>query len=320
MTGKGIGVKTWELSYYTAPLGWDGKQITFDEELADTELEVLRKAGVSWTGFNGAGHHEPMAFDLEAAVDKIVGMMKRHGLQLSSFHFAGPTFAEPGTSQEEVRELMRKSVESFAPFRPKSFVVHPWWPERRVGGVADIYPRLVRTHGLEALMKTIAANLKFLAKATARHQIKIAVETMGRFMPLRGELAALVDMVDEPNVGYCLDSGHIHACGDDVAATIRSLGDRIFETHLHDNRALGAKDRHAIIPSTSDEHLSPGFGTIPWIDVINALRDVGFQGPATFETRGWPGVEDQVESHRLAVRWWRACEALAAKKHDRKEC
>ena len=285
MTGKGIGVRTWELSYYTAPLGWDGKQITFDEELADAELEVLRKAGVSWTGFNGAGHHEPFAFDLEAAVGKIAGMLGRHGLQLSSFHFAGPTFAEPETSQEDVRELMRKSVESFAPLNPKSFVVHHWWPERRLGDGADCYPRLLRRHGKEALMKTIAANLKFLAKAAARHQIKLAVETMGKFLPLSQELAILVEMVDEPNVGYCLDSGHIHACGGDVAAAVRALGGRIFETHLHDNRALGAKDRHAIIPLNSDEHLSPGFGTIPWIDVINALSDVGFQGPATFETR-----------------------------------
>jgi sugar phosphate isomerase/epimerase len=176
---------------------------------------------------------------------------------------------------------------------------------------------MIRKHGDETIMRTLAGNLKFMAKTAARHNIQIAVETMGKNQPHKdNELTTLLGMIDEPNAGYCLDSGHVHACGGNVVEVIQMMGNRLFETHLHDNRALGANSRQRFISvSHCDEHLSPGFGTIPWIDVINALRDVGFPGPATFETGGWPCIEDKVESYRQAIAWWRTCEALATEKH-----
>jgi sugar phosphate isomerase/epimerase len=317
-------MKEWELSYYVAPLGWDGKKTTFDERLVETEFETLRKAGISWAGFNGAGHvNGAFPFDLGKVVGRIVKLMKINGIRVSSFHFAGATVTDPDVSQETLRDNMRKDIEAFAPFKPKAFVVHSWWPEFRAEGDFQglkTYARMERKYGHKVIWKTIAGNLKFMAKVAARHKNRIALETGGNRFPAMhdNELPSLLEMIDEPNAGYCLDSGHVHAFGGNVVEVIKVLGNRIFETHLHDNRALGADSRRKFTKFSDfhacDEHLSPSFGTIPWVDVINALRDVGFPGPATFETRGWPYIKDKVESYRQAIAWWRTCEALATEK------
>jgi sugar phosphate isomerase/epimerase len=247
--------------------------------------------------------------------------MKINGIRVSSFHFSGTTINAMSSSQKTVRENMLKDIEAFAPFKPRAFVVHSWWPEIRSEGDPlgmQTYARMARKHGHEVLMKTIAGNLKFMAKTAARYNIKIALETMSKFMPPGDkELPSLAEMIDEPNAGYCLDAGHVHAFGGNVVEVIQMMGNRIFETHLHDNRALGANLRRKFADLkdfSCDEHLSPGFGTIPWVDVINALRDIGFSGPATFETDGWPYIKDKVESYRQAIAWWRTCEALATEK------
>ena len=48
------------------------------------------------------------------------------------------------------------------------------------------------------------------------------------------------------------------------------------------------------------------------MDVIHALDEIGFQGPVTFETTGWP-IEDIAQGYREAIAWWRTAESLAAK-------
>ena len=314
----------WELSYYIAPIGWNGKRLTFDEKKANEEFRTLREAGVRWAGFNGAGSIEKAAFDFPAAVSSISTMMRDHGIRLSSFHYAGPTIADPAGSQERVRETMFKDIATFAPWRPKAFVVHPWWPLIRAAGDPlglKPYWLWTRRRGFETLIETIAGNLKLMAKAAARHSIRLALETMGKFAPPPGKyLPRLVELIDEPNVGYCLDAGHVHACGESVVEWVRRCGGKLFETHFHDNRGLGAGEKGAFIrPKDYDEHLSPGLGTIPWIDVINALVATKFQGPVTFETSGWPHMVPS-EGYAHAIAWWRTCEAVAKEKRGKGGC
>ncbi|OLT12060.1 hypothetical protein BJF78_25190 [Pseudonocardia sp. CNS-139] len=72
--------------------------------------------------------------------------------------------------------------------------------------------------------------------------------------------------------GLCLDTGHAHQAGLDVAAAVRRLGPRLKHLHLHDNHG-----------GPIDEHLPIGDGTIAWDGVFGALEDVGFDGLAVFE-------------------------------------
>ena len=56
-------------------------------------------------------------------------------------------------------------------------------------------------------------------------------------------LVSLVDAVDDPSLGLCLDIGHVHVFSDlDAVAWLRRMAHRLRHIHLHDND--GARDRH----------------------------------------------------------------------------
>ncbi|MCX7750556.1 MAG: sugar phosphate isomerase/epimerase [Candidatus Bipolaricaulota bacterium] len=74
-----------------------------------------------------------------------------------------------------------------------------------------------------------------------------------------------------PGLGACLDVGHLHTVGGDVAAYVRALGDRLVHLHLHDNRGSG------------DDHLGLGEGTLDWRGVVSALEEAGYAGPVILE-------------------------------------
>ncbi len=84
-------------------------------------------------------------------------------------------------------------------------------------------------------------------------------------------LHAFCDAVGAPNLGICVDSGHCHLNGVDVATMIRACGERMWETHFHDN--YGERD----------EHNPVGDGTIDWPSVIQALRGISYKSVITFE-------------------------------------
>ena len=52
----------------------------------------------------------------------------------------------------------------------------------------------------------------------------------------------------------------------DIPAAIQRMGKKLYEVHLHDNN--GKKD----------QHLPIGFGTVNWIEVIEALKAIDYPG------------------------------------------
>lgn len=72
--------------------------------------------------------------------------------------------------------------------------------------------------------------------------------------------------------GFCLDTGHLSVLGKNIPVFIRAMGKRIKALHLHDT------------VGTDTDHLAPYTGDIIWKDVIQALKDVGYEGDISFET------------------------------------
>lgn len=298
----------WELSYYITVMGWTGTRIIFNPSEVQNCLAMMRDIGIRWIGVDGINLMEPSDHDYRTVVHQVNAWLQEAGIRMSSFHFAGPVYAPLNESQDPIRRFLRESVEVFGAWRPKSFVVHT----SGISGVPgnstneDINRRFQEEsarHGEDTVVQTIAANLKDMARAAAAMNIRLALENTGPFFRLgnREILPRLLATIDEPNVGYCIDSGHAHMIGESVPDWIRLAGKRLFETHFHDNRGCGL-----------DEHLAVGFGSISWVDVIHALDEIGFQGPVTFETGGWP-IEDIAQGYREAIAWWRAAETLAVK-------
>ena len=86
----------------------------------------------------------------------------------------------------------------------------------------------------------------------------------------KGYLEYVMNHIHNKNAGICFDSGHYHVYFDDEL-DFSKFKDRIFAVHLHDNDKSG------------DLHLIPFDGTLDWANIINNLKDNGYQGPVTLE-------------------------------------
>lgn len=87
------------------------------------------------------------------------------------------------------------------------------------------------------------------------------------------ELMELADRLskDFGNVGICWDFGHANEAGLNQAECLKLLGKRIKALHVNDNSAV------------FDEHLTPFCGSIPWEELMQVLRAIGYEGCFTYE-------------------------------------
>ena len=67
-----------------------------------------------------------------------------------------------------------------------------------------------------------------------------------------GDICGLIDELDSPFVGMCLDTGHCSVFGDDPGEMVRLAGPRLRTLHVHDNNGK------------SDLHWLPYTGVIKW--------------------------------------------------------
>jgi sugar phosphate isomerase/epimerase len=186
-------------------------------------------------------------------------------------------------------------------------------------GFCTTYETIVKQTSAQAVMQTAADNLRLMSQAASECGATLALENIGRWEPLGDEdtLPQLVELIDDPNTGFCLDTGHAHAFGQCNKKWLKAIGNQLFATHFNDNHARGIKRYPSTgfvdITSDIDEHLPVGFGTIPWLEVVSQLIENDYQGIVSFETKGWPNA-DPVESLTRAIQWWRACTQLAISK------
>jgi sugar phosphate isomerase/epimerase len=102
------------------------------------------------------------------------------------------------------------------------------------------------------------------------------------------ELLKIIEAVASDGLAICLDTGHANISGVDPAAFIREAGSRLQALHIADN--LG----------TNDDHMLPyGRGTVKWTQVMQALREVNYNGPFNFEVPGENRCPEPVRLRKL---------------------
>jgi len=129
--------------------------------------------------------------------------------------------------------------------------------------------------------------LREMAEYAEEKGVKLAFEPLNRF---ETDLVNVVDQglklisdVGAPNLGFHLDTFHMHLEEKDSAAAIRKAGDRIFHFHACEN------DRGV-----------PGTGQVKWKEVFEALAEVGYDGNVVIES-----FTPEVKSIARAVCIWR---------------
>lgn len=85
------------------------------------------------------------------------------------------------------------------------------------------------------------------------------------------QMIRLVDDLNKPDIGICLDTGHAFLSGYDPAEFVRKIGSRLRATHIADNH--GEKD----------DHIAPFQGGIDWFEFMKALKEIDYKYDFAFE-------------------------------------
>jgi sugar phosphate isomerase/epimerase len=99
--------------------------------------------------------------------------------------------------------------------------------------------------------------------------VRIAIEPLNRFetyiLNRADQALALAEAVG-PDCGVCLDAFHLNIEDEDMYASIRKAGKRLYDFHVADNNRM-----------------APGQGSLDWKKIVQTLKDTGYDGALTVE-------------------------------------
>lgn len=117
--------------------------------------------------------------------------------------------------------------------------------------------------------------LKQLALMAAEYDIKLALEFLGApyaTVNTFNQAHAIIEEINDPNVGIVLDFFHFHAMGSRLDDLINGDIDNIFLLHIND------VDDYPIGILTDEDRCFPGLGVIDIPGILSTLKDMAFQG------------------------------------------
>lgn len=211
-----------------------------------------------WSGFITEPGWEESVSHLRDADEKAgIVCFQTHGVAVNAKTYRT---MEPSVLQEMERRCLTASAMLGASW----MVIHPF----------SIYEG-----DRAASIRFFREHLKPLQELAHRHEVGIAIENMilragmsARFCSGADELAELLAEINDPLVGCCWDTGHAHLSGQAQGASIRLLGKSLKALHIDDN-----------VGQSMDLHLLPYEGHVAWEEVLQALRDIGYDYEFAFE-------------------------------------
>jgi L-ribulose-5-phosphate 3-epimerase len=133
--------------------------------------------------------------------------------------------------------------------------------------------------------------LRLIADKAEQSGITVCLETV-----LNGvELINVLDKINHPAVSVVYDTGNRVAFGHDLPGDICLLGSRISHVHIKDK-------------NTCNENVIIGTGLVNFLKVFEALAEIDYQGPYTFESqRGSNPLRTADYNFRLVKYFYEEC-------------
>lgn len=236
----------------------------------DEMVEMCRCAGI--TAIEGQVRaFEPLS--KQDSWENLAGALGDAGVSVSTFHLPfGPAIDLANFYETERRaavETTRQWIEDSARLGCKLGITHP-----------NSCPASVDVEGVERFMDQLARSVDDLLPTLREHDYTIAIENMppgphrARFGARVEHFERMASRLDDPHVGFCLDTGHALMCEPEqtLEGFIEAMSPRLIAYHLADN----AGDR--------DSHLAPGHGLVDWPSVFGHMERLGYTGVACIET------------------------------------
>ena len=133
----------------------------------------------------------------------------------------------------------------------------------------------------------LVSQLSGLAAYAADHGVTLCLEPLNRFetsfLNTARQALEVVERVSHPSCQLMLDTFHMNIEETSLGEAIRSAGPHLRHVHACEN------DRGA-----------PGAGHVPWTEVADALKEIGYDGPVVIES-----FTAKVKSIARAAAIWR---------------
>ncbi len=168
-----------------------------------------------------------------------------------------------GPDQLQVLDRLRRWLDLFVAAGVGAAVLHP-----------SRTPMQEETRPADQMLDLRATALRALTTHLEGTGTTICLENVSA-APRLDDLLRILDAVDSPHLGICLDTGHLNMADGDQAAFIRGAGAHLKALHIADNEGQ------------TDQHLMPyGRGNVDWPIVVGELRGQGYRGLFNLEIPG----------------------------------
>ena len=197
---------------------------------------------------------------------------QKAGLEILQTHATFPVYTEghPEKFDENI-EAVKKSIIATRIVGCNTVVIHGAMPSWKT------------EHDHDEYCATNRYMLEKILPVAEEYNVTVALENMPAVPFKPDELAPVtsrpetiieyIDMMNSPNLGACLDTGHANCANIPAGKFARLLGKRLKALHLHDNF------------SKSDSHSLLYTGTTDWKDFADALKEIGYSGSLSLEWR-----------------------------------
>ena len=246
---------------------------------ADESLLLVKNAGFDGIDYPLYEEDRREEFSLDggsdpAAAARVRSVANSLGLSVGQTHAPFGYRADDGSTQESILDIYKRAAEATAMLGAKGMVLHPVKFEDCKYGYRreecfdlnlELFSRLapfLKGCGVIGLLE----NMFIKEQKDGFSRLVPTIYSTGE------ELSRAARMLGE-QYAVCLDSGHALITGEDIPAMVRTIGDKLFALHLHDN----TRER--------DDHLPPYFGKLPFASLLDALKEIKYSGNLNFEVR-----------------------------------
>ena len=220
----------------------------------------------------------------EAACRAILACAKASGVSITQTH-APFGYREGDASEETVLDIYRRAVRATRALGADKMVVHPI---KYRDCVREYRRQECFDHNLRLFEKLrptlrecgVTAMLENMFMKVVKEDVPVLLPTI---YSTGEELARAADALGE-EYAVCLDSGHALITGEDIPAMVRTIGKRLGVLHLHDN------------DGERDDHLPPYLGNLDFDAMMEALKEVGYEGNINFEIHFGKVPKEHLES------------------------
>ncbi|WP_375000650.1 bifunctional sugar phosphate isomerase/epimerase/4-hydroxyphenylpyruvate dioxygenase family protein [Aeromicrobium sp. CTD01-1L150] len=239
-------------------------------------------------GFDAVEVFEPDLVAAPESPEEIRALAQRLGLTLSMYQ---PMRDVEGVDEHAFEDVLRRAAAKFALMQ-------------RLGIDLVLCCSNVATATIDD-DEVSAGQLRRLGDLAQRYGIRIAYEALawGRFVDDYRRAWRIVESVDHPSVGTCLDSFHILSRGDDPSEIERIPGEKIFFLQVADAPALTMD----VLSWSRHHRLFPGEGAFDLPAFVGHAVRAGYRGPLSLEvfndTFRQTDVRRTAHHARRSLRW-----------------